>query len=285
MSEEKLGELVGWCRPEWLRRALTDPKVVVLDGSYYLPEHKRDAEAEYLAGHIPGAVRFESTRSPTSPIPCRTCCPPPEQFARQVGALGVADRMTIVIYDGVGLYGAARVWWTFRTFGSENVFILDGGMPKWKAGTGRSKQAPGSRARQRHSQREVNRNRGGVDRRMQKSLLDKTAQVVDARPADRFRGEAPEPRPGCAAATCRAPSTSRTPGGRERPAPAARQIAPRSGRPASISTSPVVTSCGSGVTASILTFAIEALGQAAGPLYDGSWSEWGGRQDTPIVKG
>src|SRR3954451_10162327 len=118
---------------EWLSQHLGDPNVIVLDGSYYLANAKRDAQAEYLAGHIPRAQRFDIDAISDKSNPLPHMLPPSEQFARQVGALGVGDGMTIVLYDGIGLYGAARVWWTFRAFGSESVRVLDGGMPKWKA--------------------------------------------------------------------------------------------------------------------------------------------------------
>src|ERR1051325_8610880 len=132
MTEEKLAS--RWLvSTEWLRSHLNDPSVIVLDASYYLANHKRDAEAEFLAGHIPGAQRFDIDAISDKSNPLPHMLPSPEQFAQQVGALGVGDGMTIVIYDGIGLYGAARVWWTFRVFGAKEVFILDGGFPKWKA--------------------------------------------------------------------------------------------------------------------------------------------------------
>src|SRR5262249_59177239 len=118
---------------EWLAARLAAPDVVVVDGSFYLPALKRDATAEYLAGHIPGAVRFDIDAIADHAIPLPHMLPDAAQFAREVGALGIADTDTIVVYDGVGLGGAPRVWWTFRVFGANNVFILDGGLPKWRA--------------------------------------------------------------------------------------------------------------------------------------------------------
>src|SRR6476619_2861446 len=130
MAEEKLAS--RWLvSTEWLASRLNDPNVIVLDSSYYLANHKRDAVAEFLAGHIPGAQRFDIDAISDKSNSLPHMLPPAEQFARQVGALGVGDGMTIVLYDGIGLYGAARVWWTFRAFGSDNVRVLDGGMPKW----------------------------------------------------------------------------------------------------------------------------------------------------------
>src|SRR5437868_8367673 len=132
MAEEKLAS--RWLvSTDWLASHLSDPNVIVLDSSYYLANHKRDAQAEYLAGHIPGAQRFDIDAISDKSNPLPHMLPPPQQFAQQVGAVGIGDGMTVVLYDGLGLYGAARVWWTFRTFGSENIRVLDGGLPKWKA--------------------------------------------------------------------------------------------------------------------------------------------------------
>src|SRR3954452_2222092 len=132
MAEEKLAS--HWLvSTDWLAAHVDDPNVIVLDASYYLANAKRDADAEFLAGHIPGAQRFDIDAISDKSNPLPHMLPPAEQFAQQVGALGVGDGMTVVLYDGIGLYGAARVWRTFRTFGSDNVRVLDGGMPKWKA--------------------------------------------------------------------------------------------------------------------------------------------------------
>src|ERR1043165_5934161 len=131
MPEEKLAS--RWLvSTEWLASRL-NPNVIVLDASYYLANHKRDAAAEFLAGHIPGARRFDIDAISDKSNPLPLMLPSPEQFAQQVGALGVGDGMTVVLYDGLGLYGAARAWWTFRVFGAETVRVLDGGLPKWKA--------------------------------------------------------------------------------------------------------------------------------------------------------
>jgi thiosulfate/3-mercaptopyruvate sulfurtransferase len=285
MAEEKLAS--RWLvSTEWLAARLDDPNVVVLDASYYLANHKRDADAEFLAGHVPGAQRFDIDAISDKSNPLPHMLPPPEQFASQVGALGVGDGMTIVLYDGIGLYGAARVWWTFRAFGSENVRVLDGGMPKWKA-ENRPLEAGAAKPRAAKAfTPRFNRNMVASIDDVQKVLLDKTAQVVDARSAGRFRGEAPEPRPGIRGGhmpgSFNVPYDEVLKDGRlkshEEIAAAFRQAGVDLDNPA-------VTSCGSGVTASILTFAIDTLGKLPGRVYDGSWVEWGGRQDTPVVKG
>jgi thiosulfate/3-mercaptopyruvate sulfurtransferase len=285
MSEEKLAS--RWLvSTNWLGQHLTDPNVIVLDASYYLANHKRDAQAEFLAGHIPGAQRFDIDAVSDKSNSLPHMLPPPEQFAAQVGALGVGDGMTIVLYDGIGLYGAARVWWTFRTFGSEDVRVLDGGMPKWKAENRPLESDPAKPRPPKTFTPKFDRNMVASIDDVQKVLLDKTAQVVDARAADRFRGEAPEPRPGMRGGHM--PGSFNVPFGlvleNGRLAPLDKIAAAFKDAGVDLD-NPVVTSCGSGVTASILTFAIEALGKQPGRVYDGSWSEWGGRQDTPIVKG
>jgi thiosulfate/3-mercaptopyruvate sulfurtransferase len=285
MPEEKLAS--RWLvSTDWLASRLSDPNVIALDGSYYLANHKRDADAEFLAGHIPGAQRFDIDAISDHSNPLPHMLPSVEQFAQQVGALGVGDGMTVVLYDGIGLYGAARVWWTFCTFGSETVRVLDGGMPKWKAENRPLETGPAKKRAPKTFTATLNRNLVASLDDVQKVLLDKTAQVVDARAADRFRGEAPEPRAGLRGGHM--PGAFNVPFGEVL----------KDGRLKShddIATAfkgagvdldrPVVTSCGSGVTASILTFAIDALGKQPGRVYDGSWSEWGSRQDTPIVKG
>src|SRR5215468_4552695 len=180
---------------DWLAARLQNSDVVIVDGSFYLPALKRDATAEYLAGHIPGAVRFDIDAIADHSNPLPHMLPSADAFARAVGALGIADTDTIVVYDGIGLGGAPRVWWTFRVFGARNVFILDGGLPKWRAEgrpveTGKVVRAP------RKFAAVLDRSAVADVSAVQQALANKSAQVVDARPADRFRGEAPEPRPG-----------------------------------------------------------------------------------------
>src|SRR3954447_5754011 len=183
MTEEKLAS--RWLvSTEWLASRVKDPNVVVLDASYYLANHKRDAEAEFLAGHIPGAQRFDIDAISDESNPLPHMLPSPEQFAAQVGALGVGDGMTVVLYDGIGLYGAARAWWTFRAFGSEAVRVLDGGMPKWQAENHPLESGPARPRAAKTFTAKLNRNMVASIDDVQKVLLDKTAQVVDARAAD-----------------------------------------------------------------------------------------------------
>jgi thiosulfate/3-mercaptopyruvate sulfurtransferase len=271
---------------DWLAQHLDDQNVVILDGSYYLANAKRDAEAEFLSRHIPGAQRFDIDAISDKSNPLPHMLPSPEQFAAQVGALGAGDGMTIVLYDGIGLYGAARVWWTFRAFGADKVRVLDGGMPKWKAENRRLESgAARPRAAKTFTPRFDRAMVASIDD-VQKVLLDKTAQVVDARAADRFRGEAPEPRAGLRSGHM--PGSFNVPFGNvlQDGRLASQEAIATAFKNAGVDLDrPVVTSCGSGVTASILTFAVEALGKRPGSVYDGSWSDWGARPDTPVVKG
>src|SRR3979409_903153 len=180
---------------DWLATRLTSSDTTVVDGSFYLPALKRDAAAEYLAGHIPGAVRFDIDAIADHSNPLPHMLPSATQFAREVGALGIADGDTIVVYDGAGMFSAPRVWWTFRLFGAENVFILDGGFPKWTAERRPIEAGPVKRAPRTFEARKAADIVASVDT-VRAALGSKSAQVVDARPTDRFVGAAPEPRAG-----------------------------------------------------------------------------------------
>jgi thiosulfate/3-mercaptopyruvate sulfurtransferase len=270
---------------EWLGQNLGTPDLAVIDGSWYLPAQNRDAKAEYLAAHIPGAVHFdiEEISDRSSPLPHMV--PSPEQFARQMGELGIGDGMRIVVYDGAGLFSAPRVWWMLRVFGARHVHILDGGMPKWRGENRPVEPGPVQRPKAVFTTRfdaSAVADLGGV----RKALETGAAQVIDARSAERFTGAAPEIRPGISSGhmpgALNAPSASLLDNGRLRPTSELAALLDRAGLDRG---RPVITSCGSGVSAAIISLALDELGSPAKALYDGSWTEWASTEGSPIAKG
>jgi len=270
---------------EWLAQHLPDRNVVVVDASYYLPTQKRDAHAEYRNAHIPGAVFFdiETVCDHSTDLP--HMLPGATQFGDAVGALGIADGDTVVVYDSLGLYSAARVWWTFRVFGATDVFILDGGLPKWKA-EGRPLENGDTQRTPRQFHAEMNIAPVAMLADVRMALTDGSAQIVDARSAERFAGKAPEPRPGLRSGhmpgSLNVPFQDVLENGRL----ASRERIEAAFTSAGVDLDkPIITSCGSGVTAAILSLALESIGRVPKGLYDGSWSEWGSRPDVPVERG
>jgi thiosulfate/3-mercaptopyruvate sulfurtransferase len=267
---------------EWLAANINRDDVAVVDASWYLPTMNRDGKAEYAQRHIPKAVHFDidAVKDTSNLLP--HMLPTAEVFAVAAGAMGLSENMTIIVYDGAGLFAAPRVRWTLQVMGAKDVRILDGGLPKWLA-EGHSVVAGTPTPEPRVFNAKLDASAVASVDTIKAVLAAQSAQVVDARPAARFRGEAPEPRAGVA--------SGHMPGSRNVPFDAVvkdgRLLPPNAVRSAFLSAGvdidkPVITSCGSGVSAAILSLAIESTGAKAHALYDGSWAEWGTREDCPV---
>jgi thiosulfate/3-mercaptopyruvate sulfurtransferase len=272
---------------EWLAAHLRDPHIRVVDASFKLPGTTPTAREDYDRGHIPGAVFFDidDITQPDTSLP--HMIPPPDLFARKMEALGIGDDDRVVVYDSVGLSSAGRAWWMLHLFGHHDVALLDGGLPKWRA-EGRpldnAAPIPPSRRFSAHFDPALVRDK----RALLDNLTTRQEQVVDARASGRFDGTVEETRPGL--------RRGHIPGSRNLPYervtdPGTRQL--RSAeelselfRGAGVELDrPIVTSCGSGVTACALAFALHLIGHPGAAVYDGSWSEWGLPGDTPVETG
>ena len=271
---------------EWLAQHLNDPDLRVIDGSYYLPDAGRDARAEYDAAHIPGARFFDIDEISDNRSDLPHMAPPLEKFMSRLRRMGIGDGHQVVVYDGAGLFSAARVWWLFRLMGKLDIAVLDGGFPKWQA-EGRPVEDLPPVIRDRHmtATRQNRLVRDVTQVAAAAKLGDQ--QIVDARAPARFRGDAPEPRPGLRAGHIPGSrnlhyATLLNEDGTMKDAPALRAAFDGAGVDLN---RPVITTCGSGVTAAILSLALERIGHDSHALYDGSWSEWGAFGDLPVETG
>jgi thiosulfate/3-mercaptopyruvate sulfurtransferase len=271
---------------EELARQLSAPDLRVVDATTFMPNVPRDARKEFAAAHIPGAVYFDVDEISDRKSPLPHMLPSPEQFSSQARALGLGDGSRIVVYDANGGFLAAhRVWWMFRVYGHEDVAILDGGLLKWRRENRPLDDAPPA-PRPRHFTARMDHTLvRGLDQ-MRVNLSRRREQVVDARSAGRFKGTEPEPRPGLRG--------GHIPGSRNVPFSAildssrdfvvrpADEIAAAFAKAGVDAAKPIVATCGSGITACTLAFGLYLIGQERTAIYDGSWTEWGGRDDVPI---
>tara|TARA_R110002012_G_scaffold12902_10_gene56627 strand:+ start:4432 stop:5286 length:855 start_codon:yes stop_codon:yes gene_type:complete len=271
---------------DWLAQHIKDPDLRLLDASWYLPDAGRDPKAEYNDTHIPGARFFDIDEISDARSDLPHMAPPAEKFMSRMRAMGVGDGHQVVVYDGAGVLSSARVWWLFKLMGQENVAVLDGGLPKWVAEGHPTEDMPPI-PRDRHmTVRMQNQLVRDVTQVAQASKLQ-DPQIVDARAAARFRGEAPEPREGLRA--------GHIPGSRNLPyaelLTAENTMKSVDDTKAAFEAAgidlsrPVITTCGSGITAAILALALERMGHKQWSLYDGSWAEWGMFPTVPVATG
>ena len=282
--------MTGYAHPEslvsteWLARNLTLPDLRIVDATYYLPMQNKNAKAEYLERHIPGAIFFDidDISDTTSTLP--HMLPPPEKFASRVRRLGIGDGNRIVVYDAQGMMSAARVWWMFRIFGAREVAILDGGLPKWLA-EGRPVDDGQVLLQERHFTARLDNTQVRNKDQVARNIDSKREQVLDARTAGRFHATEPEIWPGRRSGHI--PGAHNLPYGQLlkpdmtfKDADTMRALYEGAGIDLK---KPVVTSCGSGITACVLAFGLHLIGHRDVAVYDGSWAEWGLPGDTPVA--
>jgi thiosulfate/3-mercaptopyruvate sulfurtransferase len=272
---------------EWLAAELGKPDLAVFDATMYLPNENKNGHAEFQRAHIPGARYFDIDliADPDTDLPHMV--PTPGRFAKLIGALGVSNTSRVVFYDQKGLASAARGWWLMGLFGHDNAVVLDGGLPKWlrEGRPSESGNPPAPPAVAYRPDYRAAKLRGIGD--VLRNVTMQAELVLDARAAGRFTGESPEPRAGM--------RSGHIPGSASLPYTdllnadgtfrSVDEVRTRLARAGVVGARPVVTSCGSGVTACILTLGMRIAGLPDGAVYDGSWTEWGGRSDTPVETG
>jgi thiosulfate/3-mercaptopyruvate sulfurtransferase len=271
---------------DWLQSRLGQPNLRIVDASWYLPAQNRDAMAEFGNARIPGAVYFDidAIADVNSGLP--HTLPSPTFFGSSVGAMGIGDSDTIVVYDGLGMFSAPRVWWMFRIFGAKNTFVLNGGFDQWKAEQRPVESTMISTRKTAVFNPIFNKHGIASFYDMMKIVETGDTQITDARGAGRYEGRDPEPRAGMRSGHMpgarNVPFSQLSTNGKLKTLQELKQVFEAAGVDLD---RPVVTSCGSGVTAAVITLALQSLGHHQNMLYDGSWSEWGGRGDTPIDTG
>lgn len=271
---------------DWLAAHLKDPDLRIFDASWYLPDDNRNGYAEYQAAHIPGARFFDIDEISDLRSNLPHTAPPPEKFVSRMRAMGVGDGHQVVVYDGAGMFSAARVWWLFRLMGKTDIAVLDGGFPKWQA-EGREVEDMPPMMRDRHITVSIQNHLIKDVTQVAAASKLKDYEIVDARAPARFRGEAPEPREGL--------RSGRIPGsknvffkdllnadGTMKGAEGIKSAFESAGVDLA---KPVIASCGSGVTAAVLALGLERIGHRNHSIYDGSWSEWGMYDDLKIETG
>lgn len=284
MPEQRSRHLVS---SEWLDQHLDAPDVVVIDASWHLPPAGRDGREEYLQEHIPGALFFDIDDLSDTDSSLPHMLPSPEKFASRMRKMGIGDGNRVIAYDTVGLFSAARAWWMFQVMGHADVAILDGGLPKWKSEGRRLEDGPARPQQERHFTARLQTMMVRDSSDVLAASTGKSAQILDARAAERFAGTAPEPREGL--------RSGHIPGSRNLPYTELlnadgtlrgddelRTAFERSG--VNIA-APVITSCGSGITAAVLSLGLTLVGARKHALYDGSWTDWGADKTLPIETG
>lgn len=270
---------------DWLLARLDDPSIRIFDASWFMPGSVRDPDKEYAAGHIPGAARYDIDALSDHDSALPHMLAPPSDFAIAMRRRGIEPASSVIVYDSEGLFSAPRAWWTLRAMGHAAAFVLDGGLPRWIS-EGHPMETGWRQPRhgefKAHPRKDLVEDMDGV----LAALGDDERQVVDARPSPRFRGEAPEPRPGLRGGhmpeAINVPWSTVVEKGSLLPAERLREIFEAAGVDLE---RPVVTTCGSGISACVLALALARLGSDSVAVYDGSWSEWGSRSDTPVVTG